>query len=101
IDDLALPHFNGDGREDVFQNYVVRSKSGDKFSDHMKANGVEVLVQWRKPYYRHEALKLEDRGFPETEALSAQVCSLPMAVELEDSEVDYVIRTVRSFYGLS
>ena len=101
IDDLALPHFNGDGREDVFQNYVVRAKSGDKFSDYMKANGVEVLVQWRKPYYRHEALKLEDRGFPETEALSAQVCSLPMAVELDDDDVDYVIKTVRSFYGLS
>jgi dTDP-4-amino-4,6-dideoxygalactose transaminase len=101
IDDLALPHFNGDGREDVFQNYVVRSKSGDKFSDHMRAGGVEVLVQWRKPYYRHAALKLEDRGFPETEAISAQVCSLPMAVELDDAEVDYVIRTVRSFYGLS
>lgn len=101
IDDLALPHYNGDGREDVFQNYVVRSRSGDRFSDHMRANGVEVLVQWRKPYYRHEALKLEDRGFPETEALASQVCSLPMAVELDDADVDYVIKTVRSFYGLS
>ena len=60
---------------------------------------MEVLIQFRKPYYRHEALKLEDRGFPETEALSREVCSLPMNVELEDEEVDYVIRTVRAFYG--
>ena len=58
-------------------------------------------MQWRKPYYRHEALKLEDRGFPETEALASQVCSLPMAVELDDADVDYVIKTVRSFYGLT
>jgi dTDP-4-amino-4,6-dideoxygalactose transaminase len=101
IDDLALPHFNGDGRKDVFQNYVVRSKQGDKFSDFLRANGVEVLVQWRKPYYRHEALQLEDRGFPETEALSAEVCSLPMAVELDEGDVEHVIKTVRSFYGLS
>lgn len=101
FDDLALPHFNGDGRTDVFQNYVVRAKQGDAFSDHMRKNGVEVLVQWRKPYYRHAALKLEDRGFPETEAVCAEVCSLPMAVELEDGEVDYVIETVRSFYGRS
>jgi dTDP-4-amino-4,6-dideoxygalactose transaminase len=101
IDDLTLPHFNGDGRTDVFQNYVVRAKQGDAFSDHMRKNGVEVLVQWRKPYYRHEALQLEDRGFPETEAVSAEVCSLPMAVELEDGEVDYVVQTVRSFYGRS
>jgi dTDP-4-amino-4,6-dideoxygalactose transaminase len=101
IDDLALPHFNGDGRKDVFQNYVVRSRQGDRFSDHLRANGVEVLVQWRKPYYRHAALQLEDRGFPETELLSSEVCSLPMAVELDDDDVDFVIKTVRSFYGLS
>lgn len=98
---LALPDFErpGDGRRDVFQNYVVRASAGDAFSDHLRANGVEVLVQWRKPYYRHQALQLDDRGFPETERLSAEVCSLPMAVELEDSEVEYVIDTVRSFYG--
>ena len=43
---------------DVYQNYVVRSKQGDAFSDHLNKNGVEVLVQFRKPYYRHEALRL-------------------------------------------
>jgi dTDP-4-amino-4,6-dideoxygalactose transaminase len=99
IDDLALPHFEDDGRRDVFQNYVVRSKQGDAFSDHMRNHGVEVLVQWRKPYYRHEALGLDDRGFPETEALSAEVCSLPMAVELDEADVDYVIEQVQAFYG--
>lgn len=101
IEDLALPHFNGDGRHDVFQNYVVRSKQGDAFSTYLRANGVEVLVQWRRPYYRHPALELEDRGFPETETLCREVCSLPMAVELEDSDVEHVIRVVRSFYGRS
>ncbi len=41
----------------------------------------------------------EDRGFPETEALSREVCSLPMNIEITDDEVDYVIKVVRSFYG--
>ena len=65
----------------------------------MKANGVEVLTQFREPYYKHEALKLEDRGFPETEVLSKEVCSLPMNVEISDDEVDYVIKVARKFYG--
>ena len=99
IDDLALPHYEDASRDHVYQNYVVRSKQGDRFSNHLKENGVEVLVQFRKPYYRHQALGLEDRGFPETERLSAEVCSLPMAVELDDADVDYVISVVRSFYG--
>jgi len=99
LPDLLLPHYSDPRRDHVYQNYTLRAKQGNEFSDFMKANGVEVLTQFRKPYYRHEALKLEDRGFPETEALSREVCSLPMNVEIDDEEVDYVIEVVRRFYG--
>jgi len=99
IPDLVLPHYEKPGFVHVYQNYVVRSKQGDAFSNYLKENGVEVLTQFRKPYYKHQALKLVDRGFPETEALSREVCSLPMNVEIDDEEVDYVIEVVRSFYG--
>ena len=58
-----------------------------------------MLTQFRKPYYKHAALQLDDRGFPETEALSREVCSLPMNVELEDEDVDFVIGAVRAFYA--
>jgi len=98
IPDLLLPHYHDPRRDHVYQNYTVRSKQGNAFSEFMKANGVEVLTQFRKPYYRHKALKLEDRGFLETESLSREVCSLPMNVEIADEEVDYVIEVVRSFY---
>jgi dTDP-4-amino-4,6-dideoxygalactose transaminase len=96
---LMLPHYDDPRRDHVYQNYVVRAKQGNDFSEYLKTNGVEVLTQFRKPYYRHEALKLEDRGFPETEALSREVCSLPMNVEIADQEVDHVIGVVRGFYG--
>jgi len=82
IPDLLLPHYNRPGFDHVYQNYVVRSKQGDKFSDYLKKKGIEVLTQFRKPYYKHEALHLKDTGFPETEALSKEVCSLPMNVEI-------------------
>jgi len=99
IPDLMLPHYDNHIRDHVYQNYVVRSKQGNDFSEYLKKKGIEVLIQFRKPYYKHKALKLVDRGFPETEALSKEVCSLPMNVEITDEEVDYVIKTVRSFYG--
>lgn len=98
LPDLLLPHYQKPGFDHVYQNYTVRSRQGSAFSEYLKAHGVEVLTQFRKPYYKHPALKLEDRGFPETEALSREVCSLPMNVELSDEDVDYVIKTVRSFY---
>ena len=99
IPGLLLPHYNDPRRDHVYQNYTVRAKQGNDFSEYLKKNGVEVLTQFRKPYYRHEALKLEDRGFSETEALSREVCSLPMNVEIEDEEIDYVIEVVRKFYN--
>lgn len=100
IPDLLLPHYNDPRRDHVYQNYTVRSKQGNDFSEYLKANGVEVLTQFRKPYYKHEALQLKDRGFSETEAISREVCSLPMNVEISDSQIEYVIKTVRGFYGL-
>ncbi|MBU0571117.1 MAG: DegT/DnrJ/EryC1/StrS family aminotransferase [Candidatus Omnitrophica bacterium] len=99
IADLFLPHYDSPGFDHIYQNYTLRSKQGNEFSEYLKNNGIEVLTQFRKPYYRHEALKLEDRGFPETEAISCEVCSLPMNVEITDEEVEYVISVVRGFYG--
>ena len=98
LPDLLLPHYNRLGFDHVYQNYTVRSKRGDEFSEYLKAKGIEVLTQFRKPYYKHAALKLTDRGFPETEALSREVCSLPMNVEIENEELHYVVTIVRSFY---
>jgi CheY-like chemotaxis protein len=68
ITDLMLPHYNRTGFDHVYQNYTVRSKQGNDFSEYLKSNGIEVLTQFRKPYYKHEGLKLIDRGFPETES---------------------------------
>jgi dTDP-4-amino-4,6-dideoxygalactose transaminase len=99
IDGLLLPHYDRAGFDHIYQNYTVRSAAGSAFSDHMKANGVEILTQWRKPYYRHEALRLQDRGFPETEAISREVCSLPIYPDLTDEDVAYVVDVVRAFYG--
>jgi dTDP-4-amino-4,6-dideoxygalactose transaminase len=98
LPDLLRPHYDKPGFDHIYQNYTVRSKHGNEFSEYLKKNGIEVLTQFRKPYYKHEALNLEDRGFPETEALSREVCSLPMNVEITDEEVDYVIKVVRTFY---
>ena len=98
IPDLLLPHYEKPGFDHVYQNYTVRSKQENEFSEYLKANNIEVLTQFRKPYYKHAALELKDRGFPETEALSRKVCSLPMNVELSDKEIDYVIQVVRTFY---
>ncbi len=98
LPDLLLPHYSKAHWDHVYQNYTVRAKQGDSFSQHLKRSGIEVLTQFRKPYYRHVGLNLVDSGFPVTEAISREVCSLPMRPELEDAEIDGVIAVARAFY---
>lgn len=98
IEDLSLPHFNDSRFVDVYQNYVIRTQKRDELVSFLKDKGVEVLIHWRTPYYRYKDLALEDRGFPETEAICREVISLPMNVEISDEEVEYVIDRIREFF---
>lgn len=100
IEGLTLPHYDRPASDHVYQNYTVRSRHGDAFSTYLKGEGIEVLTQFRKPYYRHAGLGLQDRGFPVTEAISREVCSLPMTPELTGDEIEYVIAAVRRFHGV-
>lgn len=98
LDGLALPHYEDARFQDVYQNYVIRTERRDALHDYLKDKGVETLVHWRRPYYSYEALGLESRGYPETEAICRESLSLPMNVEMSDDQVDYVISCVRAFW---
>lgn len=99
VGDLRLPHFEGDDYHDIYQNYVVRTGRRDELVAYLKEHGVEVLVHWRKPMWAHPGLGLGPHILPETEAICREVLSLPMNAEIDDESVQYVIETVRNFYG--
>jgi dTDP-4-amino-4,6-dideoxygalactose transaminase len=100
ITGLRLPPPPNDGGSyfDVFQNYVIRTDRRDQLARHLKESGIEILISWPIPMNHQKALKLSHFKLPETEALSREVLSLPMYPELDDDQVDYVIRTVRDFF---
>jgi dTDP-4-amino-4,6-dideoxygalactose transaminase len=47
IPDLLLPHYNDPRRDHIYQNYTLRSKQGNEFSNFLKENGIEVLTQFK------------------------------------------------------
>ncbi|OIO00877.1 hypothetical protein AUJ67_05170 [Candidatus Desantisbacteria bacterium CG1_02_49_89] len=98
IEGLKLPHFEDKRFGDVFQNYVVRTSRRDELYNHLKKNGVEILIHWRIPYYKYKGLKLKTGRFSETESISREVLSLPMNVEITDAQVKYVIKTICNFF---
>ncbi len=99
IPELRLPHFDGDGYHDIYQNYVIRTPRRDELVHYLKEHGVETLISWPKPMWEHKGLQLGVHHLPETEAICREVVSLPMNAEISDENVDYVIETIRRFYS--
>jgi len=99
VAELRLPHFEGEEYHDTFQNYVVRASRRDELVKYLNDHGVEVLVQWPKPMWEHEGLKLGKYHLPGVEAICREVVSLPMNAEISDESVDYIIDIIRRFYG--
>ncbi len=97
--DVRTPHFPGERYTDVFQNYVIRVGKRDALRAALSAAGVETLVSWPKPMWKHLALRLGEHDLPETEAICREVISLPMSAETTSDHVDAVVEEIRRFYA--
>ena len=97
--ELKLPHFENNKYFDVYQNYVIRIKQRDNLSKYLEKSGVETLISWPKPIYKHAVLQPNNIKLPETEAICKEVVSLPMYPELTKTEVNYVIKCIKEFFA--
>jgi dTDP-4-amino-4,6-dideoxygalactose transaminase len=101
IEELDLPvgPDSDPRRRDVFQNYTVMTDQRDELVEHLKADGIEVLISWPVPFHKQTNTGLAHWDLPKTEHLSARVLSLPMNAELEESQTEYVANSVLRFFG--
>jgi dTDP-4-amino-4,6-dideoxygalactose transaminase len=99
--DLQLPHFDETRQRDSFQNYVVRTDHRDGLREYLRENGVETLVHWTRPMWRHQGLRLADPGLDMTERICREVLSLPMSAETSETDVDITIEVIREFFRRS
>jgi dTDP-4-amino-4,6-dideoxygalactose transaminase len=95
---LRLPHFDERRNIDSFQNYVVRTEQRDELRGFLKERGVETLVHWARPMWRHARLGLSDPHLELTERICREVISLPMSAETTEQDVDTTVETIREFF---
>ncbi len=100
IKDLIPPPEFKD-RLSVYHRYVVRTPKRDELASFLKAKGIETGVQYPLPLHKQEAWIKE--GFeryelPVSEKICSQVLSLPLYPELEEEEIQYVIKSVKEFF---
>ncbi len=93
FDDADNMHF------DVFQNYVLKAEKRDELYNFLKEKGVETLIKDSVANHKHAELGLANFVLPYTEQLAQEVISLPLYPELKNEQLEYVIKSVREFYG--
>jgi dTDP-4-amino-4,6-dideoxygalactose transaminase len=84
-------------RHHVYHLYVVRVRERERFRARLLARGVETLVHYPVPLHRHDAYAAfaPAAALPATDALAAEIVSLPLYAELRDAEAEQVIDAVR------
>lgn len=98
IAEIRLPHFDESKQRDIFQNYVIRATERDRLRAHLEANGIETLVHWPRPMWRHSGLNLPNPQLPNTERFCREVLSLPISAEATEEHVQIVSDSIRAFY---
>lgn len=90
------------GNTHVYAQYTVRTPRRDDLVAHLQGNGIPTAVHYPIPLHLQEAFRGLGYGegdFPESEAASREVVSLPMSAFLSEADQDEVIRQVRRFFG--
>lgn len=80
--------------------YTVRTEKRNEFMSHLSSNGIPSTVYYSKCMHLQTAfsyLNYRVGDFPVAESLATSVCSFPMHGYISESEIDTIIRTVRSF----
>jgi dTDP-4-amino-4,6-dideoxygalactose transaminase len=97
---VKVPHLKP-GCGSVWAQYTIRLPKGtdrDAFAAALKAQGVPTAIYYPKSIHQQTAYRhfpVADGGLPVSEALSADVISLPMHAYLDEATQDRIIATVR------
>lgn len=98
---IKLPTYTD---EDVIQEFIIRIGSSEervKFKEFMDEKGIELLIRETTPNHKVFDLGLSHFNLPVTEHISTDACRLPAYPELYNEEIEYIIESIKEFYGIS
>lgn len=100
INFLQIPSKNRNSTQ-VFHRYIVHLSERDSFMQYLKDFSIETSIHYPIPIHLQECskdLKHKIGDFPISEYQSTNSLSLPLYPELLDSEVEYIVETVKSYF---
>ena len=103
IEEIQVPTRNKQSTH-VFHQYTILVKNGkrDELKKFLEDKGVPVMIYYPIPLNQQEAFKEISRVVGDlsvSSALCQTVLSLPIHTEMEESTQDYIIQSIKEFYG--
>ena len=86
--------------EPIWHLYVIRHKKRDELRQYLQDQGISTGLHYPKPLHLQPAydyLNLEAGSFPETEAATQEILSLPMFPFITEDEIKTVVNAISSF----
>ena len=90
-------------RSAIYHQYVIRCPERDRLRSHLEGNGVGTAVYYPLPLHLQECFRGLGHGegdFPAAEQASRETVALPIYPELTPEQRDWVVGSIRAFYGL-
>jgi dTDP-4-amino-4,6-dideoxygalactose transaminase len=88
----------------VYHLFMMRVRFRDKLYRYLREHGIEAKIHYPIPLHLQRGLAplgYHRGSFPESEQQAREVISLPVDQHLSRRQIDYAIKTVRTFYGNS
>lgn len=89
-------------RDDVYHVYhlfVIRTGRRDELKKYLQEHGIETGIHYPIPCHKQPAYeKYSETLCPRTEFYAKEILSLPLYPELDPKEIDYICRTIKTFF---
>lgn len=91
-----------DDSEHVFHLYVIRSEKRNQLSEFLSKKGISTGLHYPIPIHLQKAyskLGYKRGDFPVSEKLAGEILSLPIYPELKETDVEYIAKSIKQFFG--
>jgi dTDP-4-amino-4,6-dideoxygalactose transaminase len=99
---LTLPPVESDTMKPVFHTYTLRSSKRDELMKFLQSKEIGVMLYYPVPMHLQpvfKRLKYRKGDYPNAEEACGQVLSIPIHPYLSEDQVEYVISSMKEFFG--
>lgn len=102
IEGLQIPT-RADYSTHTFHQYTIKTERRDELQKYLGEKGIPSMVYYPGAIHLQEAYRFlgyKKGDFPHSEKLGETVLSLPMHTELDEGQLEYIVKVVKEFFEI-